>query len=250
MRVMISAVVLTKNEERNIKECLAGLKWCDEIWVVDDDSSDKTREIAEKEGARVIRRALAGDFAAQRNYALGLSRGDWVFFVDADERVSPKLAQEIQEAIKKPDIDGFYLKRIDFFMGRWLKHGEIGSVRLLRLAKRKSGAWRRIVDEVWEIKGKTVILKNPLLHYSHPELKQFLSTINERTTLNAREFYKKGVRVTPLEWLKPLAKFIKNYFLLLGFLDGTSGLVFAVMMSLHSFLVRGKLYLLWQKNEK
>jgi glycosyltransferase involved in cell wall biosynthesis len=247
---MISAVILTKNEEENIKECLAGVKWCDEILVIDDDSSDKTREIAEEEGSKVIRHSLAGDFAAQRNYALSLSKGDWVFFVDADERVSPELAQEIQEAIKNPNIDGFYLKRIDFFMGKWLKHGEIRSVKLLRLAKRQSGFWHRRVDEVWEIKGNTSVLKNPLLHYSHPELKQFLSTINERTTLNAKEFYEKRVRVTFLEWLKPLAKFIKNYFLLLGFLDGTSGLVFAVMMSLHSFMVRGKLYLLWQKNEK
>jgi glycosyltransferase involved in cell wall biosynthesis len=247
---MISAVVLTKNEEVNIKECLAGLKWCDEILVIDDDSSDATRELAEKEGAKVIKHALAGDFAAQRNFALEKASGDWVFFVDADERVSPELVQEIQEAIKSPDTEGYCLKRIDFFMGKWLKHGEIRSVKLLRLGKRKSGSWQRSVDEVWEIKGNTRVLQNPLLHYSHPELKQFLSSINERTTLNAKEFYKRGVKVTFFEWLKPLAKFIKNYFLLLGFLDGTSGLVFAVMMSLHSFMVRGKLYLLWEKNEK
>lgn len=247
---MISAVILTKDEEENIKECLEGLKWCDEILVIDDYSSDRTREISEKEGARVIKHALNNNFAAQRNLALQKAHEDWVFFVDADERVSLDLAREIQEEIKKSNVDGYFLKRIDYFIGKWLKYGEIRSVKLLRLGKRESGFWSRSVDEVWEVKGKIKTLNNPLLHYSHPELKQFLSSINGKSTLNAKEFYKEGVRVNLLEWLKPLAKFIKNYFILQGFLDGTAGLVFAVMMSFHSFMVRGKLYLLWKKNEK
>jgi len=245
---MISAVVLTKNEEKNIKECLSGLKWCDEIIVIDDDSTDETREIAEKLGAKVIKHSLGDDFTQQRNFGLEKSRGDWVFFVDADERVGSELADEIKEGIKKDKANGFYFRRIDMFLGKWLSHGEISRLRILRLGKKGGGNWERKVDEIWKIKGKTKTFRSPLLHYSHPALAEFLRSINERSTLNAREFYDEGKRLNLIEWLKPPAKFLQNYFLRLGFLEGTQGFVFAVLMSLHSFLVRGKLYLLWARN--
>lgn len=247
---MISAIVLTKNEEKNIKECLLGLTWCDEIIVLDDDSVDGTVKIAEKLGARVIRHSLDGNFAEQRNFGLEKAKGEWIFFVDADERVSKELAEEIKEGIKDDDVAGFYFRRIDNFMGKWLKRGEIGRLKILRLARKGKGEWKRKVDEIWEIKGKTKTFKSPLLHYSHPTLSEFLTSINERSTLNAREFYEKGRRVAFIEWLKPPAKFIQNYFFYLGFLDGIPGFVFAVLMSLHSFLVRAKLYLLWEKGGK
>lgn len=251
---MISAVVLAKNEEKNIRRCLEGLKWCDEILVIDDDSDDRTVGIAERFGARVIKHSLSRDFAQQRNFGLEKARGEWVFFVDADERVSGKLTNEIQtltrsNAVIQIGVNGFYLKRVDFFMGRWLKYGEIGKIRILRLARKDAGKWVRSVDEKWEVAGKTKVLTNPLLHYSHSSLTKFLTSINERSSLNAQEFYEEGKRITFGEWLKPLVKFVQNYFFRLGFLDGTAGFVFAVLMSLHSFMVRGKLYLLWQKKE-
>jgi len=244
---MISAVVLAKNEEKNLEDCLSGLKWCDEIVVIDDDSTDKTKEISQKAGAKVIPHSLKNDFAEQRNFALKEASHDWIFFVDADERVSDKLALEIQKKIKKTTSTGFYCWRIDNFLGRWLKHGEIGSTRILRLARRGSGWWKRNVDEQWAVSGKTETIKNPLLHYSHRNLTEFLESINERSTLNAEAFYREGRWITVFEWFKPKGKFILNYFLRLGFLDGLPGFVFAVLMSLHSFLVRGKLYLLWRR---
>lgn len=258
---MISAVILTKNEEKNIKECLDGLRWCDEILVIDDNSTDETMKMAEEHKARAIRRSLNGNFAQQRNFGLEKASGEWIFFVDADEKVSVNLAKEIQRVthdstIVKQRVNGFYFKRIDWFAGGWLKHGEVGGiggvggVKILRLARKDAGKWVRCVDEKWEVKGKTKILKNPLLHYSHPNLTDFLTSINERSTLNAKEFYKEGRRLTLIEWFKPLAKFTQNYFLRLGFLDGSAGFVFAVLMSFHSFLVRGKLYLLIRREQK
>jgi len=256
---MISAIVLTKNEEKNIKECLEGLQWCDEVLVIDDYSLDKTVQIARKLGAKVIKHSLGNDFSQQRNFALTQTKGEWVFFVDADERVSPALATEIKElthdnAVARKCAKGFYLKRWDFFMGRWLKHGEVGGVRglggvkILRLARRDAGEWIRRVDEKWVVKGKTKTLESPLLHYPHPNLTEFLTSISGRSTLNAAEFYQEGKKIILWEWFKPLAKFIQNYFLKLGILDGVQGFVFAVLMSLHSFLVRGKLYILWARN--
>lgn len=247
---MISAIVLTKNEEKNIKECLCGLKWCDETIIIDDNSSDKTVEIVKKEGAKVFLRQLDEDFGEQRNFALKKANFDWVLFVDGDERVSQELADEIQKAMKLPGISGFYFKRTDNFLGKWLKHGEVGHVRLLRLARRGSGEWQRKVDEVWHVSGKTKILRNPLYHYSHQDLSSFLQSINERSTLNAKVFYEEGKKLTIFEWEKPFLKFIKNYFLLFGFFDGSAGFVFAILMSLHSFLVRAKLYLLWKRGGK
>jgi len=247
---MISAVVLTKNEERNIEECLSGLTWCDEIIVIDDNSIDDTIKTAEKFGAKVVRHSLNKNFADQRNFGLKQVKGEWIFFVDADERVSKELSDEIQKEIEKSDAAGFYFRRIDNFMGEWLRHGEVGSVRILRLAKKGTGEWKRKVDEIWEIKGKAKTFASPLLHYSHLRLSEFLTSINERSTLNAQEFYDNGRRITFIEWLKPPAKFIQNYFFRLGFLDGIRGFVFAILMSLHSFLVRAKLYLLWARGEK
>jgi glycosyltransferase involved in cell wall biosynthesis len=244
---MISAVVLTKNGKEKIKECLAGLKWCDEIVVIDDNSTDGTEKIAKKEGARVFSHSLNDDFASQRNFALEKAQYDWIFFVDDDERVTAELAEEIQKKIKTTRAAGFSFKRIDNFLGYWLRYGEIGQVRLIRLARRGTGEWRRRVDEKWEVRGKTETLKNPLRHYPHPTLTQFLIKINERSTLNAQVFYEEGKRLTLGEWLKPKLKFIDNYFFRLGFLDGVPGFVFGVLMSLHSFAVRVKLYLIWRR---
>jgi len=244
---MISAVVLAKNEERNIKDCLEGLKWCDEIIVIDDNSTDKTKELSQKAGAKVITHSLNGDFSQQRNFALERTSHDWIFFVDGDESVSPELAKEVLEKVKKTTFAGFLLKRTDFFLGKRLNYGETAAIKLLRLGRRGSGKWTRKVDELWEVSGRTETLKNKLLHYSHQSLTEFLTSINERSTINAEAFYQEGKRITFFEWMKPKGKFFLNYFLRLGFLDGIHGFVFAVLMSLHSFMVRGKLYLLWRR---
>lgn len=242
---MISAVVLTKNEEKNIERCLKSISWCDEIIVVDDQSIDLTVKIAKDFGAKIFVRKLDCDFASQRNFGLNKARGEWVLFVDADEEVPEALQREIKNVIK--NINGFYLKRRDYFLGKWLNYGESAAIRLLRLGRKGTGEWKGKVDEVWEVRGIKKTLRTPLSHYSHPNLTQFLESINERSTLNSKRFYEVGKRMTFCEWLKPGLKFFQNYFLRLGLLDGIHGFVFAVLMSFHSFLVRGKLYLIWKR---
>ena len=246
---MISAVVLTKNEEKNIEKCLRTLKWCDEVVVIDDSSDDTTVQTAERLGAKVFKRALENDFASQRNFALQQARLPWVLFIDADERVSSQLRAEIQRVISnpKPGVKGFYLRREDILWGKTLKHGETAAVKLLRLARKGAGEWQRKVDETWAIDGKTETLKNPITHYPHQTLAAFLESINFHSTLNAQVFYKEGRRTTFIDWFKPPAKFIENWIFRLGFLDGMPGLIVALLMSFHSFLVRGKLYLIWKK---
>lgn len=248
---MISAVVLSKNEEENVKDCLEGLKWCDEIIVVDDNSEDKTWGVARGMGAKVLTNSLNGDFASQRNFALRQAQGEWVFFVDADERVEQELAEEIKEAIKDPSITGYLVKRKDFIFGRWLNHGETAGVKLLRLARKGAGRWARPVHEVWDIKGEIDELENPLLHYPHPTVEDFLQNINFYTDLRARQLYHQGAWAgVEAIILYPLGKFLLNYFLKLGFLDGMAGFLVASMMSFHSFLTRGKLWFQYRQMEK
>lgn len=244
----ITAVVLTKDEVDNITRCLKSLLWCEEIILVDD-SKDKTLELARTivsdKKLRIIKQSSTSDFAALRNMALKQARHVWVLFVDADEEVTPGLAREIKEAICDEGENGYFLKRRDHFLGRWLKFGETAEVRLLKLGRKDAGKWVRRVHEKWEITNPTGELVSPLLHYPHPTVAEFIVRINRWTTLDAQEFYDQGVRSN---WAKilifPLGKFLRNYFIKLGFLDGLPGLIMAINMSFHSFLTRAKLYLL------
>lgn len=245
---MITAIVLTKNEEKNIKACLDSLSWCDEVMVIDDESSDKTREIAEHSGATVYMRSLKNDFANQRNFGLEKATNEWVLFIDADERVPLSLNYEILSIINNP-IDagvGYKIRRIDTMWGRQLSHGETGSASFLRLAKKAGGKWNGEVHEVWQVKGTTKTVKNAILHYPHQSVTEFLTEINTYTDIRAQELYEKKKRYpVVMIAIYPVSKFIVNFFLKRGFQDGIPGLVIALMMSFHSFLVRGKLWQLW-----
>ena len=242
----ISAIVLAKNEEKNIKECLKSVAFCDEVLVIDDNSQDSTREIAKEMGAKVFVHALKGNFSAQRNFALEKARGEWVLFIDADERVSEALASEIfnfQFSIS--NFNGFYLKRKDVMWGRELRHGEVGNVRLLRLARKGSGTWKRRVHEYWDVKGKIEELKNPLFHYPHQTLSEFIQDIDFYSTLHAQQKKDDNEHSSIVKIiLWPAAKFARNWIIRGGFLDGIQGLVHASLMSFHSFLSWSKLWLI------
>lgn len=251
---MISAVILTKNEEKNIKECLKTLSWVNEIIIIDDFSVDKTIKTAKDLGARVFKRHLKDNFTSQRNFGLEKATKDWVLFVDADERVSSRLKDEILSATRGSmgeNYAGFRVKRKDLFLGKWLRFGETASVKLLRLAKKDAGKWRGKVHEVWQIKGRVKTLKYPLLHEREVSVAKFLERIDKYSSLRAKELFNRGLKTNVLLIIAyPLGKFLQNYILRLGLLDGMSGLVMAIMMSIHSFLVRAKLYLLWHKKNK
>lgn len=248
---MISAVVLTKNEERNIGKCLDSILWCDEIIVVDDFSEDNTVEKIQNLNSKIkiFEKHLNNDFASQRNYGFSKAKYEWVIFVDADEIVSSDLKNEILGKIKNnKNTGGFYVKRRDFIFGNVMQHGEFGNIKLLRLGRANKGKWEGRVHEEWKIKGKIEELGHSLFHYPHQSINGFLKDINFYTDIRAKELFDKGAKSNFISIiLYTKIKFIQNYFLKLGFLDGTSGLVLALFMSLHSFLVRSKLWLLWQK---
>jgi len=242
----ISAVVITKNEEEKIERCLKGLSFCDEVVVIDDCSTDKTIELAKKYKAQVFEREMVGDFSQQRNFGMEKCSGDWIVFVDADEEVSDELREEIVEKLLKvsEDVSGYNIRRIDSFFGKQIKHGESGNIYLTRIVKTGKGVWKRRVHETLSVKGKVDLLKNPLIHNKSEDLFRLVSRINLQSELHAKAIYEEGKKsslVKIIAW--PIGKFIRNYIFKLGFLDGLAGFVFAMLISMHSFLSWSELWL-------
>lgn len=259
---MISAVVLTKNASEHILKCIHSATWCDEIIIIDDYSTDDTIEKitslpAGKEGnnkqltkMKIVKRHLKNDFAGQRNFALGETIGDWILFLDADEFVPNKLAHEIQNTLlaNQKSVAGYLMKRDDLFLGRLLKHGETAGIWVLRLARKNAGKWEGKVHEKWNVGGEVVKLKNSLMHNSHQSVSSFLQKINWYTDVLVSEWMEENKPVPAWQIIiYPKGKFIYNYIFRLGFLDGIPGLIMAMMMSLHSFLVRSKY---WMRKRK
>ena len=255
----ISACVLVRNEEDKISKCLMSVSWCDEIIIADDSSRDQSLKIIKNLiqsklfrncPVRVYKRSLNSDFSAQRNFVMSKARNKWILFIDADEIVSEELKMEIRKKIVfgNTKISGYYLKRKDYFLGRILNHGETGKIKFVRLAKKDSGEWRGSVHEKWEVKEPIAILNNPLEHYPHKNVAEFLQKINNYSDIVAQYWKEQGRRsnITEIVFF-PIFKFIDNYCLKSGYLDGIPGFIMAAMMSFHSFLVRSKVYLS-QKN--
>lgn len=250
---MLSVIILTKNEEKNILDCLEGVLQASEVLIIDDYSTDRTLEVIRslnRRNIKIVEHPLGSDFSEQRNFGLSKAKNEWVMFLDADERVSRKLFDEIAEKIKKTDISGFRVKRKDFLWGKKLEHGETGNMSLVRIGRKNAGKWELNVHEVWDIKGRVEDLENELMHYPHQTISDFLREIDYYSTIRAGELNDQGEKVFLFDLIiYPKAKFFLNYILKLGFIDGIPGLVMSLMMSFHSFLVRGKLWLL-QNNEK
>jgi glycosyltransferase involved in cell wall biosynthesis len=247
--MLISAVVVAKDEEKYIAKCLKSLNFCDEIILVDTGSKDETVNIAKKYTGQIYKKEFKEDFSEIKNYGLSKAKGDWVLFVDADEEVSQPLQKNIMEALKvKNDKSGYFIKREDVLFGREMKFGESGRY-FLRLAGREEAKWVRAVHETLTVSGSTSKLEGNLSHNSHETVTDFINTINKYSNIHASENLKEGKRSTVIKIIFfPVLKFFEDYGMRLGFLDGNYGLVSAILMSFHSFLAWSKLYML-QKNK-
>lgn len=198
------------------------------------------------------------DFSEIRNRTLHQAKGEWVLFIDSDEEVSAKLADEIRQVLKPSTIDhrlstnGFLIRRQDFFLGRWLKFGETGGTRFLRLARKDAGRWVRPVHERWVVNGPIGVLSHALLHRPHQSTISMLGKINRYAEVEARYRQRialgSSIRIVAEMIVFPKVKFFQNYMFRLGCLDGFPGLIMTLMMSFHSFLVRAyQLELLMKK---
>lgn len=234
----ITATIITYNEERNIARAMESLRCCDEIVVVDSGSTDRTAEIAEKLGARVIEYAWGG-YARQKNYAAEQAENDWILSIDADEALSEALEGEIWQVKKKgPTYDAYTMPRLAQYLGRWILHSGWYPDRKVRLYDRRKARW--VGDYVHEsvvVEGRMGHLESDLLHFTCNSLSEHLKTLDRYTTLAAEQLVaqKRHIGWTQL-LLDPMWTFFSTYVLRRGFLDGPEGLTIAWMAAIYNFV--------------
>jgi len=236
----VSVAIITKNEAHNIVSCIQTLQWASEIVVVDCGSTDNTVELAKNMGAKVFHRTF-DTFGDQKQYAADVCTHEWVLCIDADEQVSPDLAKEIQEVVKKnPEENGFYLTRVNFLYGKRLKYGGVGTEKILRLFRKNFATYKnRSLHEYVEVQGKTGYLKYSFEHHSIPDLQTHWDKIMKYTDIEAIKKPKYSfLRLVILPWIK----FLGIYVFKLGFLDGYEGYMWARMSALSKSIRAFKAY--------
>jgi len=239
----LTVTVITHNEAPHISEALESVAWADEIIVVDSKSMDGTADIARRHATRVEVRDWPG-YSEQKNYAADLASHDWVLSLDADERVSPPLAQEIKALMTAgPSENGYRIPRVAWYLGRWVRSTDWYPDYQLRLYDRRAGRWNgRRVHESVELKGTVGRLRNELLHYAYRDISEHLATIDRYTTLAAEQWHAEGRRVRGWQALVyPRLAFFRNYILKGGFRDGRTGLIVSILNSYYVFLKYAKL---------
>jgi len=234
----ITATIITINEERNVARAIESLRCCDEILIVDSGSTDRTTELAEKLGARVIEANWRG-YAGQKNWAAEQASNDWVLSLDADEALSEALEAEIWNLKKAgPRHDGYTMPRLARYMGRWILHSGWYPDRKLRLYDRRQAKWvGDFVHESVEVAGRVGHLQSNLLHFTCESLSEHIKTMERYTTLAAQELAARRIKVPLGQVLfSPAWTFWKSYVLNLGFLDGPEGLTISYMAAFYAFL--------------
>ncbi|MEK7288212.1 MAG: glycosyltransferase family 2 protein [Elusimicrobiota bacterium] len=236
MKISLSVFILATNEEEDLSgaiESVGGL--ADEVVVVDGGSTDRTRVVAERAGARVVNR-LMDNFTAQRQFALAQVRGEWVLSLDADERVSSGLAGEIRGSLGRKNCDGWLIPFKTQFMGRALRFGGAGGEKHLRLFRKDKAALvpgRGVHEEFKVPEGRTGVMAEAILHRPYKDLGEYMSKCEFYTALAARDFVASGKKLTWRYSLIPVYEFLRSYVFYFGFLDGLAGLVWAVLAAYH-----------------
>lgn len=248
--VKISACIIAFNEEKNIRAAIESVAWADEILLIDSGSTDRTREIARSSGARVLSRDWLG-FAGQKQFAVDNAAHDWVFSLDADERVSDDLKREIlnlKARGEKHSAAGYRVPRLSFYMNRAIRHGGWYPDWQMRFFNRTRGAWSDVlIHESFKLNDGAAAekLSGDILHYSIENAAHHNRMIAERyAPLAARQMFERGRATSPFKVMTAgLAAFLQTYILKLGFLDGFAGFCIARFAAHHAFL---KHLLLWE----
>lgn len=236
----ISAIIITRNEEHNIKECLTTLGFANEIIVIDNGSCDQTVDIAQKYKARVFK--INGlDFSYLRNIGKEKAKGNWLFYIDADERVPETLGNEIGNIVSKTDYTAFYLLRVNYYLGTlWPK-----KEKMIRLMKKEALiGWQGILHESPIVRGKIGLLETPLLHYTHADLASMIEKTNEWSEIEAQSRFK--ANHPQMSWWRffrvMISSFWHSYIQEGGWRVGTVGLIESTYQSFSMFITYAKLW--------
>ena len=243
---LLSAVVLTKNSERTLRDCLESVAFADEILVIDDNSIDSTPDIASSCGARVVTRALAGDFSRQRNFAISESRGDWVLFIDSDEVVSSKLKTSIKAALKEGTPIAGRFTRVNRFPHYQITHGSLRSDKVTRLFPKEGLRSEGRVHEKLLSPCAPRLLAGPLYHAPYADWSATIRKLDQYTTCLAQQQFDQGKTTSFFSGvlIKPSWAFLKVYLINRGFLDGKMGLMFAIHHAYYTFMKYAKYHLI------
>lgn len=249
----ISACMITYNNARTVEKALQSVSsWADEIIVVDSFSTDSTPEIAKRFSTKFEQRAWPG-FRDQYNYCIEQAKNEWVIFLDADEEVSPELAQEIRERLDQEDAlyEGYIIHRRTFYLGRWIMHGGWVPDCEIRLFRKSMGEFQGDLHAHVEAKGRVGELKNLYYHYNYKDIADQIDTINRYSQTAAEDMLLSGKRFSYMDLLlRPPWRFMKEYIIKKGFLDGMPGFVIAVSTMYYVFIKYAKLWELENGLEK
>jgi glycosyltransferase involved in cell wall biosynthesis len=229
MSSQLSIVVVAKNEALNIAECVRSARFADEVIVLDSGSTDGTPELARAEGARVVVTDWPG-YGPQNNRGIDMAVGDWIFSLDADERISPQLAAEIRQAMERTSVNGFRVPRTSMYCGRFIRHGGWTPDYTRRLVRKGQGRFtEHYLHAHLQVQGACGTLEHPIIHYSYRTLEDVLEKLNRYSSANARDMSTAG-RSGSLGGAiaHGLWAFFRTYVLRLGFLDGRWGFMLAV----------------------
>lgn len=245
----ISALAITFNEEENVERYIKSLSFADEILFIDSFSTDNTANIAQKHGVRVIKREFT-DFSDQRNFCISQAKNDWIIFFDLDEIITTELEHEIKTAIStsKENV-AYFVKRNFHFLGKKLKYSGWQTDKVIRIFNKKHCSYNgNLVHEEISTKGKVAFLKNKVDHFSYKNFDNYNHKLNLYSKLQAKHLYKKNIRPTYYHFLiRPLYRFLYQYFIRLGFLDGKEGFI---VCYLHAFSVFKRYLQLWMMYRK
>lgn len=248
----VTVTIITKNEAADIADALKSVAWADELIVVDAESTDDTVPIARQFTDRVYVRQWSG-YIDQKNHAASLATNDWIFSLDADERVTPQLSEEIRSVLaKEPAWRGYRMPRVSFHLGRWMRTTDMYPDYQLRLYDRRRGRWDGMhVHESVRVDGSVGYLKNELQHYPYRDLSEHLIRMDRYTSLAARQMLAEGRRTTIGDLLvHPPAAFLRNYIVKGGLRDGTAGLIISLVNSYYVMLKFAKLWELQRGRER
>ena len=232
----VSLVVITLDEEEQLRRCLSSAEGVGEIIVVDSFSSDGTVGVAEEFGAKIYRREYVSA-ADQKNWAIGKAMGEWILILDADEALSPELKSEIAKELAKPSAEGYWLKRRSEFLGKRIRHCGWGRDKVLRLFKRGKGRYPdRMIHEKLAFEGSSITLEGYIEHRPYRSLSQYLDKLKSYSYRGALQGKREGKWWFPQIVVNPFFRFIRMYIFQLGFLDGILGFVLCVLGSFSVFM--------------
>lgn len=245
----VSVVISAFNAQDSLERTLRSLGWASEIILVDNESTDNTVAIAKKFGSKIFSRKNNPMLNVNKNFGFEKAKSDWILSLDSDEEIPSSLAAEIQQAVKKNDVVGYWIQRKNIIFGKWIKHGLWWPDKQLRLFLRGRGSFPcKHVHEYLAVDGKTAELKEPFVHYNYTSVSQFIHKMDALYTESEVEKHtQSGYQISWMDALRfPISDFVKVYFAQSGYRDGLHGLILAILQAFYSFVVFAKL---WERSK-